>query len=416
MGFNTSGSGWWTPKKIVTFCVIGAILLLSLIFASSMFETVKKGTYQIKQAAITGAMSAKMTPGLWMQAFGDIQTWPKAETFYFTADVEEGEELDQSIEVRFVDGSICHISGTCRVQMPIIEEAVLDLVIKEGYKSFLDLELKLILPVVRNSLRLTANLMNARESYAEKRTDFNYHAWEQIQNGLYETIEEIRKEPDPISGELVTRTYKIIKKKKDGTPVHQINPMEGLGIALANFEIKKFVYDKTVVDQIATQQEALMAVATAKTKAQEAEQNALTVEAQGKASVMTAKYEKEEERVREVVAAQKRLDVAVLEKRAAAETKQKEILLGQGEAERKRLVLAADGALRQKLDAMIEIQKLYADAWKVRPVPAWVWGSGSPSGGSDESFIGLIQVLTAKITKDLGLDMTIPRGKTVTKK
>ncbi len=185
------------PKKVATSVLRIVLIIMFLMFSSGLFETVKKGTYQIKQAAITGSMSTKMTPGIWLQLFGDIQTWPKAETFYFTADSAEGARRDQSIEVRFSDGSICNISGTCRINMPVNEIAALDLVIKQGYRSFDDLELKLILPVVRNSLRLTANLMNARESYAEKRTDFTFHAWNQIQNGLYETSEETKKGKGP---------------------------------------------------------------------------------------------------------------------------------------------------------------------------------------------------------------------------
>ena len=85
--FNVSS---FKPKKIATI-VIGFVLLIFLLYSvGAIFETVKKGTYQIKQAAITGTMSAKMTPGLWLQLWGDIQTWSKAETFYFTADTEEG--------------------------------------------------------------------------------------------------------------------------------------------------------------------------------------------------------------------------------------------------------------------------------------------------------------------------------------
>ena len=400
------------PKKVVTIAAVLIIVLLGLSLSSGLFETVKKGTYQIKQAAVTGTMSVKMTPGLWLQLFGDIQTWPKAETFYFTADVVEGERRDQSIEVRFDDGSICHISGTCRINLPTSEEEALDLVIKHGYRSFEDMEAKLILPVVRNSLRLTANLMNARESYAEKRADFNKWAWDQIQNGLYETSEEVRKVKDPISGELVTKTFKIINRNANGSPKYQKNPLQGLGIALANFEIKKFVYAQTVMKQIAEQQKAIMAVATAKANAQEAEQQALTTEAQGKARVMKAKYEEEERKIRSIVEAQKRLEVARLEKEAAKETKEKEILLGQGEAERKRLVLAADGALKQKLETFEKVMQFFAQAYASRAVPSWVWGSGGPTGGSDAHFVSFLQTLQAKFLKDLGLDMAMPKGAT----
>ena len=74
-----------------------------------------------------------------------------------------------------------------------------------------------------------------------------------------------------------------------GSHVYQRNPLEGLGITLANFEVKLFDYTEKVRAQISTQQTALMAVARA--KAQQAEQEALMAEAEGKANVARAKYE-----------------------------------------------------------------------------------------------------------------------------
>ncbi|MCP3995282.1 MAG: hypothetical protein GY722_09485, partial [bacterium] len=164
-------------RKLRTLIVFGLILLLALTLGGRIFETVEKGTYQVKQAAVTATMSAKMTPGLWFQNFGDITQWDKAETFYFTADKVEGASHDQSIEVRFNDGSLCHISGTMRIILPTNEEAAIALMTENRYNNYRELEKKLVLPVVRNALRLTANLMSARESYSEKRTDFIFWAW-----------------------------------------------------------------------------------------------------------------------------------------------------------------------------------------------------------------------------------------------
>ena len=58
-----------TKVKIGVICVLA---LVALIVVFNTLTTVDKGTYHIKQAAITGKMSAKMTPGIWLQAFGDI--------------------------------------------------------------------------------------------------------------------------------------------------------------------------------------------------------------------------------------------------------------------------------------------------------------------------------------------------------
>jgi hypothetical protein len=111
-------------KKIVMLSFLGLLLIIGLISAGSMVETVEKGTYQIKQAAITGDMSAKMTPGLWGQYFGDIDVWPKADTYFFTHDndTKGDSDIDTSIEVRFNDGSLCKISGTTRIIMPTSPE------------------------------------------------------------------------------------------------------------------------------------------------------------------------------------------------------------------------------------------------------------------------------------------------------
>ncbi len=73
-----------TAKKVFSIAIMCIITIVTLICLPQIFDTVNKGTYQVKQAAWTGTMSAKMTPGIWVQGFGSIDTWPKAETFFFT--------------------------------------------------------------------------------------------------------------------------------------------------------------------------------------------------------------------------------------------------------------------------------------------------------------------------------------------
>ena len=395
-------------KRHLFWAAISIAFVISIIFAGSIFETVEKGTYKIKQAAVSGTMTAHMNPGMFGQVFGDIQLWPKAETFFFTADADEGTVRDQSIEVRFADGSICHISGTMRIQLPVSEVQAIELITKHGFRSYRDLEARFMLPVVRNALRLTANLMSARESYSEKRTDFTFWAWDMIQNGLYETEEVTKEVKDLVSGDMIKKNFKIIKRDKTGVPLYQKNPIEGLGLLLANFEIKSFVYSKVVQEQIAEQQKNIMAIATAKAESQRAEQDKIKAVAQGKAKVATARYEKEQEKVKAVTDAEKLRDVAKLDKEAAAYTKAKLILLGEGEAKRKRLVMVADGALRQKLDAYIQVMGIFAQEFgKQKWVPEIQMGGGRGKTGS--SVTGLMELLTAKTAQDLGLDLKMKK-------
>ncbi|MCH7851506.1 MAG: hypothetical protein IIC41_01830 [Candidatus Marinimicrobia bacterium] len=397
----------------VSIIVLLLLVVLAVVFSRQILETNRRGQYQIKQAAITGTMTVRMAPGMYGRWFGAIDTWNKAETFYFTSEYDGAGDVaeDRSMEVRFNDGSLTHISGTARITMPTGEQDALNLIIKEGYRNYRDLEQKLILPTVRNALRSTANLMSARESYSEKRLDFINWARDQIQNGLYSTEEITRKVTDIVSGEQVTRTFKRIKRNEaTGEPVYLFNPMAGLGISISNFEIKTFNYAAKVQVQIAAQQEALMAVETARARAKEAEQKAITVEAEGKAEVMRVKYEKEQSKIAAVVLAEQRLEVARLERQAAEETRQRDILLGQGEAERKRLVMAADGALAQKLETFEKIQGQWAAAYAQRNVPQLVMGGAGADGGTDRGTLDFSQAMQLLVAKQLGLDLSIPAG------
>ena len=429
-----------TIKKwiIAIFTII--LLIVGWACAGSIWETVEKGTYQVKQAAITGDMSVHMKPGLYWQNFGDFDVWPKAETYFFTHDNDTKGDVDEdtSIEVRFNDGSMCKISGTLRIIMPISDEQSLSLVTEKNHKTYPDLQEKLIKPTLRNVLRSTANLMSARESYSEKRPDFIAWSRDQITNGAYKTKEVRREVADLVTGQKTWKNVKVIKTEGDvvgGTPLYEDNPMNLTGIVLKNFEIKSFVYEKKVQAQISKQQEARMAVETAKAKAEEARQDELKAVAVGKKNVAIAKYEQEQEKIKAVVIAQKdkevnelnaerdknvaviagnqRKEVATLDRDAAKLKKQELILLGEGESKAKRLVIEADGALEAKLETYENVNARYADAiqnYRGNWVPTTVMGKSS--GGNTNGATALIDLLTVKTAKDLSLDMNIKAGKT----
>jgi len=446
-----------TKSKAKRYLTITACVILAFFVAPFICTTVKKGTYQIKQVAITGTMDAKMTPGIWWQLWADIDTWPKAFTFFFTHDKDTDDDVagNMAMEVRFVDGSKCEISGTARVVMPSIKDQAINLVTEHGYEDWKDVREKLIRPTVRNALRMTANMMTAQESYSSHRINFNEWARTQIEQGLYQTRDEVRVIEDVVSGERVSKTFKVIKHRpiidektgkqmKDengklmwGEALHQANPLEGTGITLKNFEVKSFEYATKVKEQIATQQEAFMAVATAKAKKQEAEQKKLQIEAEGKTKVARAKYEEEQIKVRAVVVAERdkevrelnaardknvaviageqRKEVAALDKAAAELNKKKNILDGEGIAKKKQLILDADGALQQKLDTYQTVMAKWADAFENRKVPAYMMISGGAGGTGgnhpDAQTAQFMANLNALTLQSLGLNIDIQKGR-----
>jgi len=407
-----------SKAKIISIGFISIIVLVLIILSGQLVETVEKGTYHVIQRPVSGHMEAIMQPGMYAQLFSDYQAWPTSQTFYFTADKKEGKTDDQSIEVTFNDGSIARISGTCRVVLPKSQQEAIIVTKDMNFANYEDLEHRFILPIVRNSLRLTANLMTARESYSEKMSDFIAWARDMIEHGLYKTEEVMGYVEDPRTKEKVNKMIKVIKRDKDGNPLREANPLHGTGITLVNFEIKKFGYEDVVAKQIAEQQKNYMEIETAKAQAVKAEQEAKTKEAQGKAAVMQVRYLQLQEKEKAVILAEqekqvaetqasKLLEVAKLEKQAAEFKKQENILLGQGEAERKRLVLEADGALDPKLKTMMAINQVWAEAYSARKVPQFYTENGDSKvgGGPDQQFMMFMNLLNAKAAKDLSLDM-----------
>ncbi|MEK7603819.1 MAG: hypothetical protein AAB461_01730 [Patescibacteria group bacterium] len=266
--------------------------------------------------------------------------------------------------------------------------------------------------VVNKSVYMTGPLMSSRESFAEKRNDLLRYVEDQVESGVYQTTSEDIRVRDELSG--TDKTVKVVKiaNGTDGNPLRQEQAqLTKFGIKPFNFSIKRLPYDKEVEDQIKQQQQITMQVQTAIAESRQAEQRAITVEQQGKADAAKAKWDQEVIKAKFVTEAQQRLEVAELDRKAAMETKAKDILLGEGEARRRELVMSADGALERKLQTYLEAQKVWADAvkdYRGNWVPGVVMGGGGQNGVASGAQ-DLVNLLTAKTARELGLDMTITR-------
>lgn len=146
-------------------------------------------------------------------------------------------------------------------------------------------------------------------------------------------------------------------------------------------------------------------VQTSKANAQKATQDAITTMKQGEADAAKAKWEQEVIKAKLVTEAESRNKVAELDVKTADLKKQKDILEGQGIATKKRLIMEADGALDQKIQAYIQVQKVWASAFGAYTgslVPTFVSG-GSGNGGN--AGLNFMELMTAKAQMDLSLSM-----------
>jgi regulator of protease activity HflC (stomatin/prohibitin superfamily) len=412
-------------KKILI--IVGAVVALAVavVMFDSLAETNQAGYVQVKQAAITGTLTVRSDPGMYGQFFGSIHTYKEASTFHFTVDPDMGDKRDQSLPTQFNDGAKARVSGSVRVLLPNTNPDGM-ISVHRKFKSMDGVMDRLVLPAMRKALFASGPHMTAAESYAERRNEFATLVEDQLLYGIIATDKEPIVVVDEITGKEKT-TYKL-RRISCGTPSdtcvngferEQQSVFHEFGIHLTNFVIDDIVYPKNVLDQIETQRAARMNIITKEAEAKEADARAKKAEAEARAKVAETRATEEVAKTQRIVKAEadkaeailrgeKVKEVAKLEKEAAEFEKKKQILLGEGEATRKRLVMQADGALKQKLKAWVEAQKAWAEAYSKRNVPSTVLGgNGGSAGHGDADVQSLIKLLTAKTARDVSLDLDI---------
>lgn len=398
-------------RKILII-IIGIVALIAVTSMSRMiFEKIDANEILLIQSPVKGTLTWHKTAGIKWQGFGKETHYHKRTQFWFSVKGDQGGKPDESIKVRFNDGGHANISGSIAWEMPLDDEHLT--MIHTKYGSQHAVEQQLIRTIVEKAVYMTGPLMSSKESYAERRNDLLTYIEDQVQNGVYRTETTQEKQPDLMTGQPKTINVVKIVMDSSGLPARaDESPLKAFGIKTFNPSINEVKYDETVESQIKQQQQAIMQVQTAVAKAKEAEQAAITAEKNGQAEAAKSKWEQEVIKARMVTEAQQKKEVAELEKEAAEFTRQKDILLGQGEGEKRRLIMSADGALQIKLETYERVMGRFAQEFaKQKWVPEVMMGANGTSRGGGEEVLTLMNMLNLQALKSLGLDITVPSGK-----
>jgi len=398
-------------KGKILLGVILAGLLAVVILMDKVVENVDAKEICVIQDPIDGDLHVYTTPGLKYQNFGTVTRYPKEFQYWFSAQDDQGEKLDQSIKIRFNEGGHAKISGSVRCKMPLGDSVMQELHMMYGSPEAI--EQQLVRTVIEKSVYMTGPLMSSKESYSKRRNDLINYIVDQAGHGVYRTTSEEVRTKDILSGVEKTVTQVKIEEVQPNVYARQEgSPLDQYRIGLYNLSINSIIYDKNVEAQIQTQQQAVMEVQTAMAEAKKAEQNAIKAEEEGKANAATAKWAQEVIKAKEVTLGEQKKEVAKLASEEAGFYKTEQILKGEGEAAYKRLVMQADGALKQKLTTYEKVNKDWATAvgnYKGNWVPTTVFNS---SGGKSSNYNGaqtFMDIMTIKTANDLSLDMKIKK-------
>lgn len=401
-----------TPKRLLG--IVAAVILgvFVLIFSFDIIEVVDSHEVMVIQYP-TGTLKLFTAPGPEWQMFGAVTKYPRRGTFWFSAMDDQGTKNDDAIKIRFNDGAHGWISGSVSYELPF-EDAKSFMDIHTRFGSSEAVEQQLIRTVMEKAVYLTGPLMSSKESYSERRNDILRYIEDQMENGIYKTTTRTVQDKDPMTGAPRTIAITEIVRGKDGQPERQDeSPIRRFKIRTYNLSLNQIKYEDRVEGQISEQQNALQAVQIAIAKAKEAEQKAITAAKEGEANAATAKWEQEVKKATAVTEAQQKFEVEKLSVATAEQYKKKRILEAEADAEYRRKVMVADGALEQKLKAYVEVQKAYAEAfgkYEGAWVPTIVMGTDSKNGGYRNGASDLINMLSAKTAQELALQVT-PKAK-----
>ncbi len=402
-----------TFKQKLIMGTFGVAILFVLMFFGKIIENVGADEIIINQVPITGTLNYWTVQGWEAQKFGEVTRYDKSFQMWFSEKSDQGDSDDQSIKIVFNDAGMGWISGSARLVMPK-DKKHLKLIHTE-FGSMSDLKHELIDPTITKVVFSSGPLMSSFESYAVKKNDLIRFIEDQLKYGIYKTVSKEVKKIDELSGKEKTVTVASLVPGKDypgGYARQEEAPFTKYGIEIRAVAVENIRYENKIMTQIASQQKALMAVQTAIADAKKAKQDAIKAAENGKAEYQVAKWAQEKINAKEIAKAEKGKKVAKLDMEKAAFQKRADILFGQGIAEKKKLIMSADGALTKKLEAYIKVNEMYASAikdYKGNWVPNIIMGGngkGSANGAND-----LINLLKVKTAKDLSLDLKVNNQK-----
>ncbi len=436
-------------KKSYIFIGIISIILLSIILPNSMFYSEPGYVYHVR--SIGGNEKVVSDIGWNFYLFGRWNSWKRAMTVQATrlsvermAAQEESSQTSANmgpLNIIFIDQVDANAQATVRYSIPTGQVAFLHMA--HEYRSPDNLLRTELIPAFKETLRANAAMMSAEDYYLGGQTEFNDNFTNQMTSGVFLVKRnEVTVSAAPNKGsanaslkdkqELYgdqTKTIFLVEKLLDneGQPRRKEQKFTDFGVTVVSARITDMKPNKKFVERMQLKQKASADRAIAREqRIQEEEQRLLAIakgerevaQRQAKAKVdqiektTNAETEKqlavtEAEKFKAQAAIQKDTAQINLEKaKIEAETK---TTLADAEAYQKEVIIKADNALAQKLDAEIKIQEVWAEAYARRAVPSTVFGGGQSGApvGNDGEVKAFMQVLTLDAAKRLNYSRSL---------
>ncbi|MFN8336174.1 MAG: SPFH domain-containing protein [Cyclobacteriaceae bacterium] len=400
-------------KRIVSGIVVVILFVLFLIV--NPFSWNDAGNRTVVERT-NGEQIVQFAPGIFYAGFfAKEKEWPNQISVTYQSDAAELTLEDNGIEVgkimiRFSDATTADVKGITQFILPSEEKEMI--LIHNTHRTPQSLVIKRLAPYTKECLQSSAQLMSSEKHYGGGRAQMAQDFMDQLKEGVYLLKTEENIVYDSLEKEK-KRIYQteIQYDKKTSAPKRKLSSIKEYGITVADAAITDVDYEDKVDQKLTKIIDAATKSAISKQELMTAQQQTLTAKAKGEQALVEIEYQQKQEQTRQVVEAETKVKVAEqdrLQQKIAYEgsileaKKIKELADAQAYARSK--IMKADGALEMKLNAQIEVQKVWADAFSKYQgaiVPQIQTGGGSSTNGA----LNFMDIMTAKTARDFALDM-----------
>lgn len=220
----------------------------------------------------------------------------------------------------------------------------------------------------------------------------------------------------------------VIEKKldKDGQELRKQQQFRLFGVEVVDARVTHIDPNPQYQERMVRVQQALAELAVARQNRLKEEEEKELVSARGAKDVEAKRQESLRQQIERTTEAETEKQLALInadrEKRRAEIDKQTAELLrdkaqvnaqatkisADAEAYAREASLKADGALQNKLDALVQINRAWAEAAAKAPVPNVMMGGAESGIGRQDEMSRLMSVLATKAAKDLLVDLKTP--------
>jgi regulator of protease activity HflC (stomatin/prohibitin superfamily) len=430
-------------NTIASIMLIGS--LLSIGFGAAEYND---AGYCKHVRTIFGSETSTCSTGWYFQAWGTSTSWPHYITVAHTIDPSsDGSAITGPYRVRLADNWSGDVSQTTRFSIP--QDNAQFIAMARQFRSPERLITTTLKPAVTASLDSVANMFSMEEYYAGGRRDqFKSEYSDAITKGRALVRQVSVERPGAEQNRVApndsdvtadtsevgdTNSQRVVMEKvvdeDTGLVIRFPHDYAEVGVEVASAILENLDPDDRFENQIQARKDAASRRIVAREERLEQEEQRLLAIQAGETEIAKRQASARTDQIQKTTEADTAKKLALIkseqqreEARISKETSEINLEKAKIDADAKRVtaeaaayekevILEADGALQQKLDALVQINRSWADAASKINVPATVFASGGAGGAISGNALGTVEgfmnIMTMKAAKDLQVDTTI---------